>query len=83
VKKVTPDCMNCAIAGFGPWRVYSTNCAECDIREIANTYSTDRDPLYERIERECGAKALAAVKERVGQEIQRQRLLREKGVPLK
>jgi hypothetical protein len=44
---------------------------------IANTDSSTREPIYERIEVECGRGALERVKELVGNEIVRQRLLRE------
>jgi hypothetical protein len=36
-----------------------------------------RSPVYERIERECGHKAMVIVKERVGLEVVRMRLLKE------
>jgi hypothetical protein len=60
-----------------PWRIYSDNCPECQIRCIANMDQASRPPLYERIERECGHKAMLIVKERVGLEVVRMRLLRD------
>ncbi len=60
-----------------PWRIYSDNCPECQIRCIANMDSQARGPVYERIERECGRTAARIVKERVGLEVVRLRLMRE------
>jgi hypothetical protein len=60
-----------------PWRVYSNNCPECQIRCIANMDQAARPPIFERIERECGRKALHIVKERVGLEVVRMRLLKD------
>jgi hypothetical protein len=72
-----PDCPECARAQLAPWRSYSGHCPDCVIRQIANMLQADREPVYERIQRECGRAALDCVKERVGLEIVRMRLLRE------
>jgi hypothetical protein len=74
---VSRDCLQCEIARFGPWKVYSNQCPECQIRCIANMPQEDRPALYERIEAEVGRKARDCIKERVGLEIVRMRLLRE------
>lgn len=71
------ECLQCDIARFGPWKVYSNKCPECQIRCIANMMQDERTPLYERIEAQCGRSALRAIKEKVGLEIVRMRLLRE------
>lgn len=70
-------CRNCATALQMPWRIYSNTCPECQIRCIANMKQEDRPALYERIEAECGRGALAAIKEKVGLEVVRMRLMRE------
>jgi hypothetical protein len=75
---VKAACFNCEQAQLGPWRSYSNKCPECQVRMIANTDSSTREPIYERIEAECGRGALERVKELVGNEIVRQRLLRER-----
>lgn len=76
-----PSCPECAMADLGPWRSYKGNCPQCAVRQIANTDSSARDPIYEEIERQCGAAAVACIKEKVGLEIVRQRLLREGARP--
>jgi hypothetical protein len=72
-----PDCPECAQAQLGPWRSYRNQCPECQIRCIANMNQELRPALYERIEAQVGRKALECIKERVGIEIVRMRLLRE------
>jgi hypothetical protein len=74
---VNADCFDCQQALLGPWRSYSGRCPECVVRQIANTNSASREPIYERIESECGRGAMERVKELVGNEIVRQRLLRD------
>jgi prohibitin 2 len=66
-----------AQAQLGPWRSYKNRCPECQIRCIANMPQEDRPALYERIESQVGRKALECIKERVGIEIVRMRLLKE------
>jgi hypothetical protein len=73
----TKTCHHCETALQMPWRVYDDNCPECQIRCIANMDCSVRSPVYERIERECGHKAMVIVKERVGLEVVRMRLLKE------
>jgi hypothetical protein len=72
-----PTCRHCETALQMPWRVYADNCPECQIRCIANMDCNARGPIYERIEKECGRKAMHIVKERVGLEVVRMRLLKE------
>lgn len=60
-----------------PWRVYNNQCPECQIRCIANMPQEARPPIYERIENECGRPALIAIREKVGLEVVRMRLLKE------
>lgn len=72
-----PACGECAMAMLGPWRSYRADCPECQVRQIANTDSAQREPIYERIEAECGRDAMYRVKELVGAEVVRQRLLRD------
>jgi hypothetical protein len=75
---MTPKaCHHCETALQMPWRVYADNCPECQIRCIANMECSARGPIYDRIENECGRKAMLIVKERVGLEIVRMRLLRD------
>lgn len=76
--KPTPArCPDCATAQLMPWRVYKNNCPECQIRCIANMKQEERPSVYDRITRECGTEAMYRVKELVGREIVRMRLLKE------
>lgn len=75
--KRAATCTHCETAQVMPWRVYSDRCPECQIRCIANMLQADRPAIYERIERECGRQAMQSVKERVGLEVVRMRLLKE------
>jgi hypothetical protein len=72
-----PDCFDCAQAQLGPWRSYKNQCPECQIRCIANMQQEDRPALYERFESQIGRAAVECIKERVGLEIVRMRLLKE------
>jgi hypothetical protein len=75
---MTPKpCRHCETALQMPWRVYDDNCPECQIRCIANMDCEARGPIYERVERECGRRAMLIVKERVGLEVVRLRLMKE------
>jgi hypothetical protein len=77
VKKSPVRCIDCETAQIMPWRTYNEECPECDIRCIANMNQSDRPPVYELIEEKCGRPALLAIKEKVGLEIVRMRLLKE------
>lgn len=70
-------CHDCTRAQQGPWRSYRDDCAECDVRWIANVDSAERDGVYEQIAQQVTPGALARIRELVGNEILRQRLLRE------
>lgn len=71
------DCIECARARHGAWRHYAENCAECDVRWLANLDSGERPAVFEQIGLQLDAKSLARIKELVGNEIVRQKLLRE------
>jgi hypothetical protein len=71
------NCPECAQAEHGPWRTYKPTCPECFIRCIANTDSANRTAQYDKIEAEVGRRTMLAIKEKVGLEIVRMRLLRE------
>lgn len=80
---MTPnDCPECAQAQLGSWRSYRSKCPECQIRMIANMPQADRGRIWDEIEAKRGRDALECVKERVGLEIIRMRLLREGRAPV-
>jgi hypothetical protein len=54
-----------------------TTAPECDVRWLANLDSGSRPAVFEQIGHQVDAKALARIKELVGNEIVRQKLLRE------
>jgi hypothetical protein len=71
------ECIECERARHGAWRHYADACAECDVRWIANLDSEERPAVYEQIGLQVTSAGLARIKELVGNEIVRQKLLRE------
>jgi hypothetical protein len=69
-------CHDCLKAQAMRWKHYRNACAECQVRWLADLDSSERPAAYEQIERQVGESALKRIKELVGLEIVRQRLLR-------
>lgn len=70
-------CHDCTRAQAMRWRRYSTGCPECDVRWLADLDSSARPAAYEQIASQVGESALKRIKELVGEEIVRQRALRD------
>jgi hypothetical protein len=58
------------------WKHYASKCAECQVRWLADLDSAKRPAVFEQIGAQVGAAALARIRELVGDEIVRQRVLR-------
>lgn len=70
-------CRDCTRAQAMRWKHYSSGCAECDIRWLADLDSAQRPAVFEQIGAQVGPGGLARIKELVGLEIARQRMLRD------
>jgi hypothetical protein len=69
-------CHDCSRAQVLRWKHYASKCAECQVRWIADLDSAARPAVFEQIASQVGEQALKRIKELVGDEIVRQRVLR-------
>jgi hypothetical protein len=58
------------------WKHYASACAECQVRWIADLDSTERPAVFEQIASQVGEQSMKRIKELVGLEIARQKVLR-------
>lgn len=59
------------------WKHYASKCAECQVRWLADLDSSQRPAVFEQIASQVGEAAVKRIKELVGLEIVRQKLLRD------
>jgi len=71
-----PDCLKAKVSHR--WAGYRSDCAQCQIRSIANAPRHIRDQRYSQIEKACGQAAAHELKQSVREEYARLQALNGK-----